>query len=92
MTRGLTPLIDRAVIKQATALASLGGAVRLRLPVDVLVAPDFLEHVVGAVRDDRAEPELITFEIPDVAGAAGLRLTRVTRALAACRFSCEPAS
>jgi|SRR4051794_36032958 EAL domain-containing protein (putative c-di-GMP-specific phosphodiesterase class I) len=81
-----TPLIDRAVIKQATAVASLGQTVRLRLPVDVLVAPDFLEHVVSAVRDVRAEPELITFEIPDAAGTAGERLARVARALAGCRF------
>jgi hypothetical protein len=77
-------------IEQAAARASLGRAVRLRLPLDVLVEPGFLAHVVEAMRDWGAEPALITYEIPAATGRDAVRLRRVARALAACHFGCVP--
>jgi hypothetical protein len=81
---------EGAALELAARLAGGGRRVRVPLAAATLSEAGFLEHLLDTVRRHHAEPRLITIEIAGPGrGGDPARVRRVTRALFACRFTCE---
>lgn len=84
---GLMPMIDRYVVEQAAARASLGWVVHVNLSATTIAQPDIFDDIIGAIHRHGAMPGRVTFEITETAAAADLsEASHLTTRLAARGF------
>jgi EAL domain-containing protein (putative c-di-GMP-specific phosphodiesterase class I) len=89
---GLIGALDRWVIGNAARMASRGHAVNVNLSAQSLGDPELANLIEGMIRDEHADPELITFEITETALTEHLHLagTFTTRIAAlGCAFALD---
>ena len=89
---GLIGALDRWVIGQAACIAARGNAVNVNLSAQSLGDPELASLIERLIRDERADPALVTFEITETALTEHLDLaSRLTCRLAAlgCVFALD---